>query len=178
MELKDKTRRNVRVYLTDEEKQAKGMALAKASRDLVANEIHRTEVLSQIKTEKDRICTDIAVLSETISNGYIYRDVECGLLWHHPEPYVKTLVRHDTGESWTEPMTGEEINLFTEAEKKREAEKKEAEEAAAAAGETITDPDEIERTVEGAGAEEKAPDDGPEEDPGPEVFGPNEGGVQ
>ncbi len=50
--------------------------------------------------------------STLISKGYEYRDIDCEVTYNHPIAGQKTLQRLDTYESWAEPMTMDEFDLF------------------------------------------------------------------
>ncbi len=51
--------------------------------------------------------------TELISNGYEYRDTACEVKYNTPVPGQKTIIRLDTFDSWEEPMTIDEFDLFT-----------------------------------------------------------------
>lgn len=51
--------------------------------------------------------------SDLISDGYEYRDTSCEVKYNHPVPGTKTIQRLDTFDSWEEPMSVDEFDLFT-----------------------------------------------------------------
>jgi len=115
--VKDTAKRNVRCILTKDETLEKAQILSKANRDLLEVADQKKTVVSELKGKEERLNGEIKMLSEHISNGYVYRDVECEITYHAPVNNVKSLTRKDTGESFTEPMSSDEINLFTLADK-------------------------------------------------------------
>ena len=54
------------------------------------------------------------MLTNKISARFEFVDVDCQVFYHTPEKNSKTLVRKDTGESFTEQMTAADYDLFNQ----------------------------------------------------------------
>ena len=81
--------------------------------------------LSELEEAKKSVTSDYAAkineakgscnkLSNFISNGYEYRDVECTVEYHKPEQGKKTLTRKDNNQVIVEKMDPFEWNLFNQ----------------------------------------------------------------
>lgn len=73
---------------------------------------------SKIKVSEAMIMS----LSGNIANGSEYRKIECDVFLNKPNTGIKSIVRNDTGESWTERMSEEELQerIFTIGENDNE----------------------------------------------------------
>jgi hypothetical protein len=96
------------------EKEELGKELANKNLQLAEHEAGKRSVVSsyasQITTDKE----NIAALSNKLASGYEIRETVCEVEYHTPEKNIKRLVRTDTNESWTEPMTDVDFNLWTQ----------------------------------------------------------------
>lgn len=94
--------RTVTEYLKYEFTDAELLVFAKqfaleTQKKSAAEELQK-EVVSQIKAEIAGHDKEVQRLSRFINQGYEYRNVECDVLFHEPEPRKKTIRRKDTGE--------------------------------------------------------------------------------
>lgn len=114
-----KIKKHLRCILTDKELLGIGKELAESSNDLNQVENDKKRVVSDFNAkvaEKEAI---IAQLSNKISTGYEYRDVDCTVTYHFPKEGFKEIKRNDTSElietlEMTEAECQEEIE-FREA---------------------------------------------------------------
>ncbi len=65
--------------------------------------------------KQDEIKSDISKLSNHVSDGYEYRDIDCTIEYNQPSEGMKTLIRADNNHAIIEKMEHWEHNLFTQA---------------------------------------------------------------
>src|SRR5687767_4543374 len=93
--------------------------------DLSIELANKTKELKQVTEEKkasngtytvkiNGIKKDCDLLSNQVSDGFEYREIECEVEYHKPAQGQKTLTRKDTGEVLTESMDEEDWNLFNQ----------------------------------------------------------------
>lgn len=84
--------------------------MARESQAKRRKEEQKVKVMSQFKAELDELTANINRLSELVSNGYEYRNVECAVMFDYPSRGKKRIVRKDTGE-WVKDatMTSDEL---------------------------------------------------------------------
>lgn len=115
------TNRSLRYDFTAVEIHDYSLQLANKTKELSAIEEERKSVTSNFAAKINEAKATCNKLSNFISNGYEYRDIECIVEYHKPEQGKKTLTRKDTKEKIIEKMEQYEWNLFnqvTEEEKK------------------------------------------------------------
>ncbi len=88
----------VKVVFTDAEVADFARGLAQANRKRSSIEQQKKEVDTQLKAEIEAENTNIKRLSDHISNGHEYRNVECRVDLDVPEDGKKSIIRLDTGE--------------------------------------------------------------------------------
>jgi predicted transcriptional regulator len=99
---------SLKVTLTIEERAAYGEQQAKALEELRALEDRLAQVKTQIKGQQTELDARINRISETIRNGYEYREVEVETVKDYDLAIAK-FYRKDTGEMYrTRPLTKEE----------------------------------------------------------------------
>jgi hypothetical protein len=115
--MKTKTRETksieeVKFKLTEEEKLAAGARLARAITELAELEARRKEVAEALSAEKKRLEKECLVISRSLENGWVWREVECDIFYDQPRPGMKSIVRSDTGAvDREEPMTDDEKQM-------------------------------------------------------------------
>jgi hypothetical protein len=92
------SKRNLPCKLTDTEVQTKGTELAKAFKEIEAEEEHQKSVRSDMKAKLDGMNLSASNLSTQITERIEYRDVDVDFVLDETEQVVKT-VRSDTGET-------------------------------------------------------------------------------
>ena len=107
-----KSREEVKVRLTEEEKLATGARLARATVALLELEVRRKEVAEALKGEKTRLEKECLESSRSIENGWVWSEMECDIIYDHPRAGMKSIVRRDTGAvEREEPMTDDEKQM-------------------------------------------------------------------
>jgi len=96
-ETRRKTRRLLRVLLTEGEERQLGKDLARARHLLGASTDAKAEAVSQFKAEIEKMEAEMNRLAALINNGYEYRDVECEVISNYRDGQI-TVLRVDTGE--------------------------------------------------------------------------------
>jgi phosphopantetheinyl transferase (holo-ACP synthase) len=112
--------RSLRYDFTAVEIHDYSLQLANKTKELSAIEEERKSVTSNFAAKINEAKATCNKLSNFISNGYEYRDIECTVEYHKPEQGKKTLTRKDNKEKIVEKMEQYEWNLFnqvTEEEK-------------------------------------------------------------
>lgn len=101
--------RQLDCYLTADEKAAHAELLAHAiqEKNKILLELHEAKTGFKKRIEAQEII--IQGSSNAINNGKEPREVDCTLELNKPNSGIKTYTRKDTGESWTEDMTPEEL---------------------------------------------------------------------
>jgi hypothetical protein len=102
---------------TQREKEELGRELANKNLQLSQQEASKRSVVASYGSQISQTKEDIAMLSNKLAAGYEIRDTVCEVQYHHPNRNIKTLLRTDTGETWTEPMSDVDFNLWTQFNK-------------------------------------------------------------
>ncbi|MDR2652296.1 MAG: hypothetical protein LBC68_08290, partial [Prevotellaceae bacterium] len=123
------TKRTLKYEFTPEEREAYAIALANKNQEFRQIEDNKKAVVSDYGSRLNICKEEINQLSDKVARGYEMRDTHCTIDYHAPERNKKLLTRTDTGESWIEPMTDTDHNLFNQWEE-RERERLENEEQA------------------------------------------------
>ncbi|MDR1348291.1 MAG: hypothetical protein LBJ63_07720 [Prevotellaceae bacterium] len=122
-----KTNRTLRYEFTPEERESSAIALANKNQELRQIEDKKKSAMSDYGSMINVCKEEINKLSDNVARGYEIRDTLCTIDYHQPEMNKKLLARTDTGETWVEPMTDTDHNLFNQWEE-RERERLENEE--------------------------------------------------
>lgn len=96
-ETRRRSRRLLRVLLTETEERQLGKDLARARHLLGASTDARAEAVSQFKAEIEKMEAEMNRLAALINNGYEYREVECEVISNYRDGQI-TVLRVDTGE--------------------------------------------------------------------------------
>ena len=88
----------MRYQFTDEELSQINKDLAKENKNLESLENDKKAIVSEFGSKINYSKAIISRLSNNISNGYDYRDIECEIRLHFPEVGRKAIIRLDTGE--------------------------------------------------------------------------------
>ena len=107
-----KTKRILKVILTEAEERQFGKDIARARQELAATNDQLDEVKAQFKARLEGHEKDMNRLALLLNNGYEYRDVECEVISNYKDGQI-TVVRTDTGE----PV---EERAMTDNERQRE----------------------------------------------------------
>jgi hypothetical protein len=99
---------------TQREKEELGRELANKNLQLTQQEASKRSVMASYGSQISQTKEDISALSNKLAAGYEIRDTVCEVSYHKPDRNLKTLMRTDTGELWTEPMTDVDFNLWTQ----------------------------------------------------------------
>jgi hypothetical protein len=91
------------------------LQLANKTKELSAVEEEKKSITSQFSAKINEAKATCNKLSNFISNGYEYRDIECIIEYHKPEQGRKTITRKDNNVSFIENMHSHEWNLFNQA---------------------------------------------------------------
>lgn len=83
--------------------------LARENADRDALENQKKAVTSELKSKIDLATAHIGSLSLLINNGYEMRNVKCVVDYNNPKEGLKSVQRTDTGETWIEKMSREEV---------------------------------------------------------------------
>lgn len=108
------TRKNLRYDFTAVEIHDMSILLANKIKDIASKQGEAKSVASSWKAKIDAVKSEVTVLSNNVSNGFEYRDVDCEVKYNIPEQGKKTLIRSDTQEKIVEKMENWEHNLFTQ----------------------------------------------------------------
>lgn len=90
------------------------LQLATETRKMSATEEERKTVTSDFAAKINASKATCNKLSNFITNGYEYRDIQCTVEYHKPEQGKKTLTRKDNNEKIVEKMDQFEWNLFNQ----------------------------------------------------------------
>jgi hypothetical protein len=83
--------------------------LARNNTEKIAHENHKKAVDSELKGKIDLATANIENLSNLINNGYEMKIIKCTVEMNKPKLYKKLITRTDTGGSWVEEMTEQEV---------------------------------------------------------------------
>lgn len=107
-------RRSLRYDFSAVETHDFALKLAGKTKELTSKTEEKKAVVSQWNATIEAIKSELTKLSNFISDGFEYRDVECTVEFNKPEPGRKLFTRSDTGETFDERMEQWEHNLFTQ----------------------------------------------------------------
>lgn len=107
-------RRTLKHTFTESELLSLSEDLAVKNQDLMSTENEKKSVVSQYGSRINEPKEGIGALSNKVANKFEYREVDCEVEYHKPEEGSKTLIRSDTGESFTEKMSGMDYDLFNQ----------------------------------------------------------------
>lgn len=88
--------------------------LANKTQEMRQLEEQRKSVVSEYTSKTNIAREQVLLLSDKVSSGYEIRDVECLVTFHEPTEGLKTIIRNDTGHTWTEKMTGSDYTLWNQ----------------------------------------------------------------
>lgn len=89
------------------------LQLAAKTKERLSLEEEKKAVGSQFKARIDEVTATCNKLSNHVSDGFEYRDIDCRIEFHKPSQGRKSYVRLDTGKvALIEPMTNDDHNLF------------------------------------------------------------------
>lgn len=115
-------KRQLRYDFTASEVHDFSLELATKNKEFVRIENESKAVASQYGSKLKTIKSEIAELSNKVSDGWELREIECDVAFHKPTQGMKTVTRKDNGRTYTEKMESYEWNLFTQAEESGEDE--------------------------------------------------------
>jgi len=108
----ERIQKNLKVILTETELLKLAREMAKAQADLMAAQNRKAEIVSELNAAIKKHHADVEEFSRTVGNGYVYRDIDCRVIFDHPEPNLKTVIRlDDFSEVSSERMTDQERQL-------------------------------------------------------------------
>lgn len=107
-------KRTLRYDFTAVETHDLSLSLANKTKEKVALEEEKKSVMSQYKAKLDEITAQCNKLSNQVSDGFEYREVDCEVAYHTPEDGKKTITRLDTKKVTIEKMESWEYNLFNQ----------------------------------------------------------------
>jgi hypothetical protein len=116
------TKRVLTHEFSQHEKEELGKELANKNLQLASEEASKKSVVASYASRITSTKEEIAGLSNRLASGYEMREVTCTVKYHEPATNTKTLRRTDTGESWTEPMTDIDFNLFNQIQENGDGE--------------------------------------------------------
>lgn len=90
------------------------MSLADKNIEYKRLEEEKKSAMGEFKAKMDLLNEHISRLSTNVHSGYEYREIVCHIEYNKPKGGIKVITREDTGTSWEEKMTNEDINLFTQ----------------------------------------------------------------
>ncbi len=106
-------RRSLRYDYTAPEIYDLSMRLANKTKEIASKEAEKKSVVSQFSATINELKATVAKLSNNVSEGYEFREVECTIEFNKPEQGKKTLTRSDNKQQIIERMESWEWNLFT-----------------------------------------------------------------
>jgi hypothetical protein len=105
-----KVKKNMRYSFTPEERLEVGKLLADAQIELCRVGEDKKRVADDFKAKESALDASVKSLSNKMSTGYEFRDIDCTIIYNDPKTGKKSLFRDDTGERIaTDPMTAEEL---------------------------------------------------------------------
>jgi hypothetical protein len=126
------TKRSLRYTFTDEEKLSMAKESAEINKSIALLEDDKKSAMSSFKSQIDEKEARRMRLSNCISDGTEFRDIDCEIKYNSPSDGVKQVVRKDTGEVVeAEPMTQQELQEELEFKEKQELEAEEKRKAEA-----------------------------------------------
>lgn len=89
------------------------LTLATKTKDRLALEEEKKSVNSSYKARLDEINANCNRLSNQVSDGFEFREIDCKIELHKPSQGRKTFIRLDNNKiACIEPMTNDDHNLF------------------------------------------------------------------
>jgi len=107
-------KRSLRYDFTAIETHDLAIQLAQKTREVSSLEEDKKSVTSQYSAKINEAKATATRLSNLISDGWEFRETECGVEYHVPDQGQKTYTRKDNGKKFTEKMESFEWNLFTQ----------------------------------------------------------------
>jgi hypothetical protein len=103
---------DLKCVLSDPEINDLAKKMAKAQQDLGKAQDEKAEVVAGFSARIKRHHAEVQEYARTVANGYVFRRVECRVIFDSPGPGRKTTVRLDTGEVVeTEDMTPSDTQM-------------------------------------------------------------------
>lgn len=90
--------KSLRYDFTENETKVNSKELARCNQQLVEAELKRKQIMTDLKSDEQRLTSDIARLSRWVNDGYDFRMIECRLVFNDPKDGIKSYYRLDTGE--------------------------------------------------------------------------------
>lgn len=111
-------KRSLRYDFTAVEVHDLSMELAKKTKEHNSLTEEKKSVVSQWTAKINEVKATTTKLSNLVSDGFEFRDVDCIIEYHTPQQGKKTIIRKDSNTVVTvETNTDYDYNLFTQAEK-------------------------------------------------------------
>lgn len=107
-------RRSLRCDFSAVEIQEMSFRLANKIKELASQQEEKKSQQKQADAKINITQAEITKLSNFVSDGYEFREVECPIAYNTPEPGKKTLTRSDNQQPIVERMEQWEHNLFTQ----------------------------------------------------------------
>jgi hypothetical protein len=107
-------RRSLRYDFSAPEIYELSLRLANKHKEVTRQEEEKKSVVSQYAAKINELKASINNLSNNVSEGYEFREVECTVEFNKPEMGKKTLTRKDNQQTIVERMENWEFNLFTQ----------------------------------------------------------------
>jgi uncharacterized phage infection (PIP) family protein YhgE len=107
-------RRSLRYDFSAPEIYELSLRLANKHKEVTRQEEEKKSVVSQYAAKINELKASINNLSNNVSEGYEFREVECTVEFNKPETGKKTLTRKDNQQTIVERMENWEFNLFTQ----------------------------------------------------------------
>lgn len=125
----ERIQKNLKVILSETEVLDFARKMAKAQADLMAAQNRKAELMSELNASIKKCHADVEDYSRIVGNGYVYRDVDCRVVFDHPEPNLKTIIRlDDYSEVSVERMTDQERQFSIRFSERAEENVQQAEE--------------------------------------------------
>lgn len=107
--------RSLRYDFTAKEIHELSLQLAKKNKEVQQLEDEKKTVTSQLQARINSAKADVNVLSNQVSDGWEYRDIECEVIYHKPTQGKKTIIRRDLNRTTSvETMLEHEWDLFNQ----------------------------------------------------------------
>lgn len=90
------------------------MKLAVGTQQIEAKKNAKKSVVKQFDSEITTLESQVASISEKITSGCEYRDIDCEIQYHIPAQGMKTVMRMDDKTKTIEKMSRDEWNLFNQ----------------------------------------------------------------
>lgn len=116
-------KRTLRYDFTAVETHDLSIKLANKTKELNAVEEEKKSISSQYKAKVNEVKASCNKLSNQVSDGFEFREIECSVEYHHPLQGVKTLTRSDNGKKFEEKMQDWEWNLFNQPDEPKKKKK-------------------------------------------------------